>query len=158
MVDVGHTDINTKVSILSSYLDIPRQGHLKAVLHAIGYLKLKHNLQSAYDPSYPNIDHRNFQECDCTDFYESAVKTSHPMLHHLEAEVNLCMFVDSDHACDKQTRRSWTRVIIYMNMSLINWYSKKQSTIETSVFGTEFVAMKVGMDWKMSSADCCIID
>ena len=32
-----------------------------------------------------------------------------------------------------------------MNMSLIYWYSKKQSTIETSVFGTEFVAMKVGI-------------
>ena len=29
---------------------------------------------------------------------------------------------------------------------VINWYSKKQSTIETSVFGTEFVAMKDGVD------------
>ena len=36
--------------------------------------------------------------------------------------------------------------MVYMNMSLINWYSNKQSTIETSVFGTEFVAMKVGIE------------
>ena len=33
--------------------------------------------------------------------------------------------------------------MIYMNISLINWYSKRQSTIETSIFGAEFVAMKV---------------
>ena len=33
-----------------------------------------------------------------------------------------------------------------MKMSLINWYSKKQSIIETSVFGAEFVAMKVGIE------------
>ena len=33
-----------------------------------------------------------------------------------------------------------------MTMPLINWYSKKQSTIETSVFGAEFVAMRVGVD------------
>ena len=57
-------------------------------------------------------------------------------------EVDLCMFIDSDHAGKKQTRRSKTR-FMYMNMSLIIWYSKRQSTIETSVFGAEFVAMKV---------------
>ena len=33
-----------------------------------------------------------------------------------------------------------------MNMSLTNWYSKKQSTIETSIFGVEFVAMKVSVE------------
>ena len=36
--------------------------------------------------------------------------------------------------------------MIFMNISLINWYSKKQSTIETSVFGAEFVAMKVEIE------------
>ena len=36
--------------------------------------------------------------------------------------------------------------MIYINMSLINWYSGKQSTIETTVFGTEFVAMKASVD------------
>ena len=33
-----------------------------------------------------------------------------------------------------------------MNTPLINWYSKKQSTIETSVFGADFVAMKVRIE------------
>ena len=56
------------------------------------------------------------------------------------------MFVYSDLASNKQTRRSRTRFMVYMNMSLINWNSKKQSTIETSVFGTEFVVMKVGVE------------
>ena len=32
-----------------------------------------------------------------------------------------------------------------MNMPLINWYSKKQSTIEISVISTEFVSIKVGI-------------
>ena len=31
-------------------------------------------------------------------------------------------------------------------MSPIAWYSKQQATIETSVFGAEFVAMKTVMD------------
>jgi hypothetical protein len=31
-------------------------------------------------------------------------------------------------------------------MSLINWLSQKQPTIESSVFGAEFVAMKLGVE------------
>ena len=31
-------------------------------------------------------------------------------------------------------------------MAPIVWHSKKQSTIETSMFGAEFVAMKQGME------------
>jgi hypothetical protein len=43
MVELGHVDIATKVSMLSSYLVYPREGHLEAVIHVMGYLRLKHN-------------------------------------------------------------------------------------------------------------------
>jgi hypothetical protein len=33
-----------------------------------------------------------------------------------------------------------------MNTALMQWFSKQQATIETSVFGAEFVVMKIGMD------------
>ena len=33
-----------------------------------------------------------------------------------------------------------------MNSTLIDWLSKKQATIEGSVFGAEFVAMKTGIE------------
>ncbi len=56
------------------------------------------------------------------------------------------MFVDSDHASDKLTHHSHTGFLIYINLALIDWLSKKQSTIETSVFGAEFVAIKTGLD------------
>jgi hypothetical protein len=36
--------------------------------------------------------------------------------------------------------------LIYLNMALIVWHLKKQSTIKTSMFGAEFVAMKQGME------------
>ncbi len=42
------------------------------------------------------------------------------------------MFVDSDHAGDKQTRHFQ--------------HSKQQATNETEVFGAEFVATKIGVD------------
>ena len=33
-----------------------------------------------------------------------------------------------------------------MNTALVQWFSKQQATIETSVFGAELVAMKIGME------------
>ena len=33
-----------------------------------------------------------------------------------------------------------------MNTAIVQWFSKKQSTVETSIFSTEFVAMKQGID------------
>ena len=44
------------------------------------------------------------------------------------------------------TRRSRTGFFVFIKGALIQWLSKKQNTIETSVFGAEFVAMKIGME------------
>ena len=41
-------------------------------------------------------------------------------------EVDLHIFIDRDHSENKQTKRSMTRFVIYMNMSLIIYYSKRQ--------------------------------
>ena len=36
--------------------------------------------------------------------------------------------------------------MIYMNIALVQWFSKKLSTVEKTVLGTEFIAMKKGID------------
>lgn len=56
------------------------------------------------------------------------------------------LFVDSDHAGEKATRRSRTGFFIFLNNAPLVMFSKRQATIETSVFGAEFVAMKQGME------------
>ena len=50
--------------------------------------------------------------------------------------------VDADHAGDTITRRSRTGFIIYLNSAPVYWMSKKQTSIETSLFGSKFIAMK----------------
>ena len=60
--------------------------------------------------------------------------------------VDLLMWVDSDHAGDKMTRRLHTGYFIFLNTALIDWLSKKQATIEGSLFGAEFFATKTGVE------------
>ena len=41
------------------------------------------------------------------------------------------------------TRRSRTIFMIFLNNSPICWFSNRQTSVETSSFGSEFVAMKL---------------
>jgi hypothetical protein len=63
----------------------------------------------------------------------------------LGKDVDLRMMVDSDHTAEKRTQCSRTGFIIFCNLAPIIWLSKQQVTIENSVFGAEFVAMKHGI-------------
>ncbi len=146
-VELGRVDIITEVSILSSHLALPREGHLEALFHLFAYIEKKHNARIVFDPSYPEIDMTTFKECDWKHFYGDVHEAIPPNAPPSRGkEIDLRMFVDSDHAGDKLTRRSRTGFLIFLNMSLVIWHSKKQATIETSVFGAEFVAMKQGME------------
>ena len=40
------------------------------------------------------------------------------------------------------TGKSLTRCLHFVNKTHVNWYSKKQATVETATYGSEFVAVK----------------
>ena len=56
------------------------------------------------------------------------------------------MIVGSDPSGDKVSCRSRSHFLIYTNTASVQWLSKKQSTVDSSVFGAEFVATKQGID------------
>ena len=54
-------------------------------------------------------------------------------------------FVNADHAGCRVTRRSHTGVIIFVNRAPILWFLKRQNIVESSTFGSEFVAMRIAI-------------
>ena len=121
--------------------------HLEALLHVFAYLNCKYNSMIVFDPSYPPIHSEDFITSDWKDFYgevKEPIPVNAPEPRGKEVDVRL--FVDSDHAGDELTRRSRTGYFVYLNMAPIVWHSKKQSCLETSVFGAEFRAMTEGVE------------
>jgi hypothetical protein len=51
--------------------------------------------------------------------------------------------VDVDHAGEKLTHRSRTGCIAILNTALTNWFSKRQNSVESSTFESEFTALKI---------------
>ena len=65
----------------------------------------------------------------------------------LGPSMTMRIFVDSNHAGDLVTRRSRTGFVVFLNCAPIYWSSKKQTSCETSTFGSEFVAIKQATEY-----------
>ena len=144
-VELGRIDICAEVSMLASYTAAPRQGHLDSLLHMYSYLDKHTRSRLVFDDSIVKIDDEI--ETDWRSFYpEAKEEIPDNMPEPRGNAVQIIGFVDASHACDLLTRRSRTGILIYINRSPIIWYSKKQNTIETSSFGSEFTALRTGIE------------
>ena len=64
MVELGQVDICCEVSMMSSYLALPRCGHLEELFHVFAYLRKNHNAEMVFDPSVLDIDMEDFEHKD----------------------------------------------------------------------------------------------
>jgi hypothetical protein len=135
-VELVRIDIITELSMISTFLCKSREGHLDAVYHLFSYLSLNHNARVLFDPNYPDVDMRAFIKTDWKFMYgdvKEAIPPNAPVTRG--KAIDLRLFVDSDHARENFTRSSRTGFVIYLNMAPIVWFSKRQLTVESSVFG-----------------------
>jgi hypothetical protein len=146
MVELGRIDIYHEVSVLSQYLASPRVG-LEVVYHIFAYLH-KHDKSSiVFDPADPIVDPTDFIEQDWSEFYGDVEEEMPPkMPEPLGSPVTISVFVDANHAGNVVTRRSHTGILIYLQNTPIIWHSRRQNTVETSTFGSEFVALRNARD------------
>ena len=66
MVELGRVDICLEVSMMSSYMAMPREGHLRQLLHMFSYLDRFYNTELVLDPSDPVLDYGDFERKDWT--------------------------------------------------------------------------------------------
>jgi len=143
-VELGRIDIYIDVAMLSSHLAEPRIGHLEQVFHIFSYLKHHTNSHLVFDPQYVSWNKAEFQEYDWQEFYKDAAEAIPPNAPEARGQpVQINAFVDANHAGNKITRQSHAGILIYLNYAPIIWYSKAQNTVESSTFGSEFIAMRI---------------
>ena len=121
---------------------MPRVEHLKQAFHIFGYLKAHPKRKLGFDPAHTAINKNRFQRCDWTDFYrdaEEVIPGNVPVAIHNFMSTHY--FVDANHAGDTATRRSQNPILLFCNSAPIIWFSKRQNSVEASMFGTDFTAM-----------------
>ena len=146
--ELGRIDILMPVCLLSSFLMAPRVGHMEQAIHCFAYLKKYNRSKIVFDDTVPSFDDSSFfKRGDWSAFYPEAaepIPSNAPMARG--NSVTTSCFVDADHAGCKVTRRSHTGVLIFVNRAPIVFFSKRQNTVESSTFGSEFIAMKQSVE------------
>ena len=64
IVELGRVGISLKVSLMSSHLALPREGHIDKLFHIFACLKWKHRARMVFDTTYPSIDNDDFPRHD----------------------------------------------------------------------------------------------
>jgi hypothetical protein len=143
IAELGRIDIITSVAYLSCSLAAPQEGHLEAAFHIFTYLKKYGRKQLVSGNTYLTHDESKFSKADWSQFYPGAANAIPPNMPNRSW---VAFYTDTDHAGCQVTLRSQTGILIYIQKSAIIWYSKRQNTVKSSTFGSEFIAMKTAVE------------
>ena len=144
-IELGRVDILTEVSMLSAYQADPPEGHLGQLLHIVVFLKHHPKLTIYLDLAIPQINPSIFNHNidPFKENYRGAYEEiPEDIPEPLGRSVVTTAYDDASHAVNKITRRSHTGYILFVNKAPISHYSKRQNTIESSSFSSEFIAMR----------------
>jgi hypothetical protein len=144
-ISIGRLDITTAVMTMSGFRMAPRAGHLERLKRIYGYLsKMRHACirVRTEEPDYSDLPDLkpDWSRSVYGELSEVLPEDAPPPLGK---HVTLTHYVDANLMHDLMTGRSVTGILHMINKTPIDWYSKKQATVETATYGSEFVAARI---------------
>ena len=143
-VTIGRFDIMTAVVTLSSFRAAPRKGHLERAKRVFGYLARMKAAAIRVCPEEPDYSDLPYREYDWAKSVYGEVREDIPA----DAPKPLGKFVTTTHFVDANlmhcaaTGRALTGILHLVNKTPMDWFCKKQGTVETATYGSEFNAAR----------------
>jgi hypothetical protein len=147
VVELGRIDVAYEVQLMASFSCAPRKGHLEALYGVFKYLKKYIKFKLVMDHRLRDMEQFDYKDFDWERYYPGSKELIPELMPAaLGNKVQVTFFVDAAFATDLVTRRSTTGIIIFVNGAPILWYSKRQATVETSTYGSEFTALRIAIE------------
>jgi len=147
IVSLGRFDITTATMTMAGFRAIPHEGHLERLKRMCNYL-YKFNTGGirvrVEEPDFSDVVDTQY---DWSRIYGN-VKEIIPedLPRPLGKPVVTSAWKDANLYHCYVTGRAVTAILHLLNQTPIDWYSKKQSTVETATYGSEFVAGRIAVD------------
>jgi Reverse transcriptase (RNA-dependent DNA polymerase) len=147
-ISLGRFDIQTATMTMSRFRSAPRKGHLDRLKRIYGYLKKFSSAAIRIRTNEPDLNDLPDQDFDwCYSVYGNVQELlPRDAPKPLGKPVTTITYKDANLYHDMLTGRSVTGVLHLCNQTLIDWYSKRQATVETATFGSEFTAARIAVD------------
>ena len=147
-ITLGRFDIATAVMTMSGYRVAPRQGHMKRVRRICGYLLrfraacIRVRMEKPDYTGLPESNH-SWLRSVYGDVREVTPK-GYPKPKG--KSVISTTYKDANLYHDMVTGRAVTGVLHYINKTPVDWYTRKQATVETATYGSEFSAARTAIE------------
>ena len=150
-ITLGRFDIATAVMSMSSFRAAPRVGHLDRLRRIMGYLAKMRDAYIRVRTEEPDFSALENAKRDWSHTVYGEVKEELPKdaPKPLGKRVIHSFYVDANLHHDMTTGRSVTGVLHFFNQTPVDWFTKKQATVETATYGSEFVAAKTAVQQAM---------
>ena len=148
LISLGRFDIAVHVMSLSRFSAQPRKGHLDRAKRIVGYLLFLPDGAIRFRIGEPDFSSLKDQEYDWTrTVYSGACEQiPHDIPKPLGKHVQTTHYVDANLHHDLATGKAVTAALHFLNQTPIDAYTKRQSTVETATYGSEFVAARTAVD------------
>ena len=148
LISLGRFDIAVHVMSLSRFRAQPRKGHLDRAKRIDGYLLFLPDGAIRFRIGEPDFSSLKDQEYDWTrTVYSGACEQiPHDIAKPLGKHVQTTHYVDANLHHDLATGKAVTAALHFLNQTPIDAYTKRQSTVETATYGSEFVAARTAVD------------
>ena len=148
LISLGRFDIAVHVMSLSRFRAQPRKGHLDRAKRIVGYLLFLPDGAIRFRIGEPDFSSLKDQEYDWTrSVYSGACEQiPHDIPKPLGKHVQTTHYVDANLHHDLATGKAVTAALHFLNQTPIDAYTKRQSTVETATYGSEFVAARTAVD------------
>ena len=145
---LGRFDIAVHVMTMSRFRQQPRIGHLERLKKIVGYLAnfphgaLRFRL---HEPDYSNLPHKEY-DWQRTVYGVAKEEIPHDIPDPKGKHVTTTTYVDANLHHDQVTGKAVTACLHIVNATPSHWYTKRQATVETATYGSEFVAARIATD------------
>ena len=147
-VSLGRFDILAAIMTMSRFRVAPRIGHLDRLKRVYGYLKKFKQGAIRFRTNLPDLSGLESKRHDWTNGVYNLEEQECPddMPEPLGLPVITITYVDANLMHCNLTGRASTGILHLVNGTPVDWYSKRQSTVQSATYGSEFVAARIATD------------
>ena len=140
------------VMSMSRFRLAPEIGYLERMKMLYGYLAKTEHFAIRYRTKEPDYSHLPKQEYEWTMTVYGSVKEDTPkdIPKPSGKRVIATTFLDANLLHDIVTGESVSAVLYFVNTTPTNWFLKRQATVQTATYGSEFIAAKTATEQIMN--------
>ena len=135
---LGGFNIAVLIMTMPRFRQQPRIGHLGRLKKIIGFL-------ANFPHDYSNLPHREY-DWQRTVYAGAKEEIPYDIPEPKGKHVTTTTYVDANLHHDQVTGRAVTAYLHLVHATPSQWYTKRQATVETATFDSEFVAARIATD------------